>query len=60
MTIIAYLFGYILLGLVIGLFPDIGIEISKITRCFVILFWPIVLVVFVILCCYEGIKLLVK
>lgn len=60
MTIIAYLFGYILLGLVIGLFPDIGIEISKTTRCFVVLFWPIVLVVFVILCCYTGIKLLVK
>lgn len=60
MTIIAYLFGYILLGLVIGLFPDIGIEISKITKCFVVLFWPIVLVVFVILCCYTGIKLLVK
>lgn len=60
MTITTYTFGYILLGLVIGLFPDIGIEISKTTRCFVILFWPIVLFVFIILCSYVGIKLLVK
>lgn len=60
MTIITYLSGYILIGIVMGWFPDIGIEISKKIKFFIILFWPIVLIIFIILGIYTGIKSIIK
>ena len=48
MTIIAYLVGYLLVGLAIGWLPDIGIEDkwwAVLLRILVIILWPLAIVV---------------
>jgi hypothetical protein len=59
-SIISYIAGYILLGMVISFMPETGEKLSRWNYALVCMFWPFVLVWFFSLIIYATIEWIIK